>query len=367
MPRMPESARRGQTSPPAGEEIVLGVDTHKDIHVAVLVSTVGMVIGGQAFPATAAGYQQLLAWARSFGVVSRAGVEGTGCYGAALTRYLRTHNVHVVEVNRPDRAARRRRGKSDLLDAEAAALAVLSGRAAVVPKTADGPTEALRVLKLARDSAVKARTQAINQLRAVLISADPQLRESLSGLSATRLIRACAELPDPDPVSVTTAAVIHTLRLLAGRITALTVEARDLHRRMNVVITAHTPALLERPGVGPDNAAALLIAAGDNPDRLTSDASFAALCGVSPVDASSGKTTRHRLNRGGNRDANAALYRIVLTRLRHDERTRTYLDRRITEGKTRREAIRCAKRYVAREIHHLLQAPTPAQQPTAST
>jgi transposase len=133
---------------------------------------------------------------------------------------------------------------------------------------------------------------------------------------------------------------------------------------MNVVITAHTPALLERPGVGPDNAAALLIAAGDNPDRLTSDASFAALCGVSPVDASSGKTTRHRLNRGGNRHANAALYRIVLTRLRHDERTRAYLDRRITEGKTRREAIRCAKRYVAREIHHLLQPPTQAQQQT---
>jgi hypothetical protein len=151
--------------------------------------------------------------------------------------------------------------------------------------------------------------------------------------------------------------VIHTLRLLAGRITALAVEARDLHRRMNVVITAHTPALLERPGVGPDNAAALLIAAGDNPDRLTSDASFAALCGVSPVDASSGKTTRPRLNRGGNRPANAALYRIVLTRLRHDERTRAYLERRITEGKTRREAIRCTKRYVAREIHHLLQPP----------
>lgn len=206
------------------------------------------------------------------------GVEGTGCYGAALARYLRAETVQVLEVNRPDRAARRRRGKNDLVDAEAAARAVLSGQAVVVPKNADGPTEALRVLKLARDSAVKARTQAINQLRAVLISADPELRESLSGLGAAGLIRACAELPDPGPGSVTTAAVLHTLRLLAGRITALAVEARDLHRRMNVVITAHTPALLERPGVGPDNAAALLIAAGDNPDRLVSDASFAAPC-----------------------------------------------------------------------------------------
>jgi transposase len=158
--------------------------------------------------------------------------------------------------------------------------------------------------------------------------------------------------------------VVHTLRLLARRIHQLTAEAGDLQQRMTRVITAHAPQLLDQLGVGPDNAAALLIAAGDNPDRLTSDAAFAALCGVSPVEASSGKTTRRRLNRGGNRQANAALYRITLTRLRHDPRTRAYLDRRTTEGKTRREAIRCLKRYLARGIYILLQQPgTPITDP----
>lgn len=277
-----------------------------------------------------------------FGVLRRAGVEGTGCCGAALTRYLHAEQVQVLEVNRPDRATRRRRGKSDPVDAEAAARAVLAGHADSTPKTADGPAEVLRVFKLARDSAVKSRIQAINQLRAVLVCADPALRESLSGLGRAALIRRCAELPDPDTDAdtgpATTAAVIHTLRLLARRITQLTAEARDLQNRMAAVIGAHAPQLLDRVGIGPDNAAALLTAAGDNPERLRSDASFAALCGVSPVDASSGRTHRRRLNRGGNRHANAALYRITLTRLRHDPRTRAYLDRRTTEGKMRRPA-----------------------------
>jgi transposase len=239
--------------------------------------------------------------------------------------------VAVLEVNRPDRATRRRRGKSDPVDAEAAARAVLAGQAGLTPKTGDGPAEILRVFKLARDSAVKARTQAINQLKAVLVCADPALRESLSGLGQATLIRRCAQLPDPDAGQETTAAVIHTLRLLARRVAQLSAEARDLQRRMTSVIGAHAPQLLDRVGVGPDNAAALLIAAGDNPDRLTSDASFAALCGVSPLEASSGKTLRRRLNRGGNRQANAALYRIALTRLRHDPRTRAYLNRRTTD------------------------------------
>jgi transposase len=306
-----------------------------------VITAVGALLAVRSFPATAAGYRQLLAWARSFGVLRRAGVEGTGCYGAALTRYLRSEQVQVLEVNRPDRATRRRRGKSDPVDAEAAARAVLGGQAVLTPKTADGPAEVLRVFKLARDSAVKARTQAINQLRAVLVCADPALRESLSGLGPATLIRACAELPDPEAGQATTAAVIHTLRLLAHRMGQLTTEARDLQQRMSRVISARTPQLLDQLGVGPDNAAALLIAAGDNPDRMHSEASFAALCGVSPIEASSGKTRRRRLNRGGARRANAALYRIALTRSRGDHRTRDYLDRRATQGLTRREAIRC--------------------------
>jgi transposase len=311
--RMRQAARQDQRENVVvdAEETILGVDTHKDTHVAAVLTVLGALVETRSFPATAAGYRQLLAWARSFGVLRRAGVEGTGCYRAALSRYLRGEQVQVLEVNRPDRASRRRRGRSDPVDAEAAARVVLAAPAGLTPKTGDGPVEVLRVFKLARDWSVKARTQAINQLRAVLICADPALRESLSGLGRATLIRRCAELPDPAAgPDITAAAVIHTLRLLARRIGQLTTEAGDLQQRMTRVIHAHAPQLLDQLGVGPDNAATLLIAAGDNPDRLASDASFAALCGVSPIEASSGKTTRRRLNRGGNRQANSALYRM---------------------------------------------------------
>lgn len=237
----------------------------------------------------------------------------------------------------------------------------------------DGHVEAMRVFKLAKDSAVKSRTQAINQLKAVLVNADPALRESLANLSTKTLIRRCAELPGHDSGGSTpaAAAALYTLRLLARRIRQLTAEARDLEKRIHEEVVAHSPQLLDRIGVGPDCAAALLIAAGDNPERLRSQASFAALCGVSPVEASSGKTQRRRRNRGGDRQANAALYRIVLSRLRWDQRTRDYLDRRLAEGKTRREAIRCIKRYVAREIYNLIRPRAssqhiPADQPEAA-
>ena len=220
------------------------------------------------------------------------------------------------------------------------------------------------MFKLAKASAVKARTQTINQLKAVLVAADPALRETLSGLSTTMLIRHCAQLETTTPQDVTSAAV-YTLRLLARRILALTEEIHDLQQRLTDTITRHTPTLLTHRGIGPDTAAALRIAAGDNPDRLRSEASFAALCGVSPQQAPSGKTTRHRPNRGGDRQANAALYRITLSRLRWDTRTRDYLARRITEGKTRREAIRCLKRYIAREVYQIITSP-PETQPSAA-
>ena len=266
----------------------------------------------------------------------------------------------MIEVNQPDKATRRRQGKTDTLDAESAARAVLSGRASATAKAGDGPVEMLRMFKLAKASAVKARTQAINQLKAVLVAADPQLREALSGLSNPLLIRRCTQL-DIDTPCDTTSAAAYTLRLLAQRILALTSEIRDLEHQITAAVTSHTPTLLTRPGIGPDNAAALLIAAGDNPDRLRSEASFAALCGVSPLEASSGKTSRRRLNRGGDRQANSALYRITLSRLRWDTRTRNYLARRLTEGKTRREAIRCLKRYLAREIYQIIVSPTEAE------
>ena len=357
MPSMPHPALPSQDDIPASE-VVLGVDTHKDLHVAAVITTLGALLGSRAFAATRAGYEQLLTWARTFGPLQRAGVECTGSYGAALARHLRTEGVQVIEVNQPDKATRRRRGKTDAIDAEAAARAVLSGRASGNMKTGDGPVEMLRMFKLAKASAIKARTQTINQLKAVLIAADPALREALTGLSNPILFRRCAELPPTTPNDVTSAAA-YTLRLLAHRIRELTGEIRALERLITEAVAVHTPALLERPGIGPDSAAALLVTAGDNPDRLRSEASFAALCGVSPVQASSGKTHRRRLNRGGDRQANAALYRITLSRLRWDQRSRDYLDRRTAEGKTRREAIRCLKRYIAREIYYLITTPTP--------
>ena len=352
MASMPHPSPDGQPDVDT-EQIILGVDTHKDVHVAALITTLGIQLADATFPTTTAGYRQLLDWARTFGVLRRAGVEGTGSYGAALTRYLRRQRLTVIEVNRPDRAARRRHGKTDTIDAVAAAHAVLSTRARTTAKTANGPVEMLRMFRLARTSAVKSRTQAINQLKAVIVTADAALRDTLIGLSNAALIRHCANLPPTPPSDVATA-TIYTLRRLAQRIQTLTTEERELQRHIIVVLDIHAPQLLQRHGIGPDSASALLVTAGDNPDRMHTEASFAALCGVSPIEASSGKTRRRRLNRGGDRRANAALYRIALTRARSDQRTRDYLDRRTTQGRTRREAIRCIKRYLAREIYHLI-------------
>lgn len=353
MSSMSHSSVTGQHRTDTTTEAVLGVDTHKDFHVAALVSVLGVLLAWRRFPATARGYQQLLAWAGTLAVVRRAGVEGTHSFGVALTRCLGAAGLQVIEVNQPDKAERRRRGKTDALDAEAAARAVLSGRAGAIAKSSDGPVEMIRLFNLAKASAVKSRTQAINQLKAVLIGAEPRLRESLTGLSNPRLLRACAALDADTPVDPSSAAA-YTLRLLARRITALTAEATELDRRITDAVNAHTPELLQQFGVGPDTAAALLLAAGDNPHRLTAEASFAALCGVSPVEMSSGKTQRRRLNRGGDRQANSALYTVVISRLRWDQRTRDYVERRVAEGKTRREAIRCLKRYVARELYQLI-------------
>ena len=245
MTSMPGPARSGQNPDDAPrEEVVLGVDTHKDVHVAAVISLIGGLLGSQSFPATAAGYRQLLAWALGFGQVNRAGVECTGSYGAALARHLRRAGVAVAEVNQPDKATRRRRGKTDAIDAEAAARAALSGQARAVPKSGDGHAEAIRAFKMARDSAVKSRTQAINQLKAVLITADPAVREPLAALSAKTLVRTCASLADPPGASAPTAAAICTLRLLARRIQQLSAEASDLQKRITEALTACAARLL---------------------------------------------------------------------------------------------------------------------------
>jgi transposase len=367
MTSMPQQATAVElTRLPAADEVVLGVDTHKDVHVAAIITALGLLVATASFPATAAGYAELLGWAQQFGTLHRAGVEGTGSYGASLARYLRACGVTVIEVNRPDRSMRRHRGKTDAVDAEAAARAVVSGRATVTPKTGDGAVEMLRVFKVAKDSAVKARTQAINQLKGILVSADPALREELSGLTAHQLVTRCASL-DSEPCAGVAGAVAHTLGVLARRIQNLSAEVRDLEKLITDQVHDTAPQLLDLFGVGQDSAATLLIAAGDNPDRLAHEAAFAALCGVSPVEMSSGKTQRRRLNRGGNRQANAALFRVILTRIRCHPETRAYLQRRTAEGRTKREIIRCLKRYLARQIYKIIRTSLAVVTPVSDT
>lgn len=346
--------------------IIVGVDTHKDIHVAVAIDTLGRRQGQLAIPATAAGYQQLHRWALDLGPNQGFGVEGTGSYGAGLARYLHNRGVHVIEVNRPDRATRHRLGKSDPIDAEAAARAVLAGTATCIPKHGDDYVEMIRILKLTRDSAVKSQTQATNQIKAVLVTAPPQLREALQHLTLIALLQRCAALRAGE-LTTPLAAAKHALRLLARRALALRAEAKALRAQLAELTTAACPALVELTGIGPDSAAQLLISAGDNPQRLHSEAAFAALCGTNPVPASSGKTTRYRLNRGGDRQANAALHRAVITRMHWHEPTRAYVDRRTTEGKTKPEIMRCLKRYLARQVYRCLIPATVNEKVPAST
>lgn len=289
--------------------IIVGVDTHKDIHVAVAIDTLGRRQGQLAIPATAAGYQQLHRWALDLGPNQGFGVEGTGSYGAGLARYLHNRGAHVIEVNRPDRATRHRLGKSDPIDAESAARAVLGGTATGIPKHGDDYVEMIRILKLTRDSAVKSQTQATNQVKAVLVTAPPQLREALQHLPRIALLQRYSVLRAGE-LTTPMAAAKHALRLLARRALALRAEAKALRAQLMTLTAAACPALVELTGIGPDSAAQLLISAGDNPQRLRSEAAFAALCGTNPVPASSGKTTRYRLNRGGDRQANALRVRL---------------------------------------------------------
>jgi transposase len=345
---------------PQPPRVTVGVDTHKDTHVAAARDQLGCRLGTTMAPATSAGYAQLLAWAHALGDVQAWGVEGTGSYGAGLARFLRCHRQRVLEVNRPDRATRRRRGKSDPVDADAAARTVQAGEATGVPKAQDGVVEMLRALRVARQTAVKARTQAINAIKALLVTAPSELREQLDGLATPKLVGAAAAL-EPGTLTTPTAATMLALRGLAQRYQHLDAEISLLTSRLDQLTTQTAPALRELLGIGPDSAAALLIAAGDNPGRLRSEAAFAALCGASPVEASSGKTRRHRLNRGGDRQANAALHRVVIVRLRWHQPTRDYVARRTAEGKTKKEILRCLKRYVAREVFAVL--PQPGEQP----
>jgi transposase len=332
-----------------------GVDTHADVHVAAVVDGNGGVLGVEPFVATSIGYDRLSKWLASFGVVDRVGVEGTGAYGAGLARHLRRCGLTVVEVDRPNRQARRRRGKSDTLDAIEAARAALSGRASGIAKTADGDVEAIRVLLVARRSGRDVRVKYLNQIRHLVFTAPDELRERLRDVHRDRLARTAASLRPTVGSDTVLYATKLAIRTLGQRVLALDADAKDLGVLLEQLVRRRAPQLLDVYGVGVHSAAILLVAAGDNPHRLKSEAAFAHLCGVAPIPASSGKTNRHRLNPGGNRQANHALWRIVFTRMSSDERTRKYVARRLGEGKTIREIMRVLKRYVAREIYpHLV-------------
>ena len=343
-----------------GVEMVVGVDTHQDEHVAVAIDRQGVRLGELHTVATTHGYEELERWSRGLGEIHAFGIEGTGSYGAGVARFLTSRGYTVVEVNRPDRSTRYRKGKSDPTDAEMAARAVLAGVADATPKSGEGEVEMIRMLKSAKDSAVKARTQAINQMKALVVTAPAELRETLDGLAAGALVTRCKSFR-AGRLDGPLAAARYTLRSLARRYRQLSKEVLDLEAELDRLTRTAAPALVDGFGIGPDSAATLLIAAGSNPDRLHSEAAFASLCGVSPIPASSGKTNRHRLNRGGHRQANAALHRIVVVRLRHDERTQAYMRRRTTEGMSKAEVIRCLKRYVAREVFSTLRNSTLSQ------
>ena len=333
--------------------VTAGVDTHLDVHVAAALDHQGALLGVESFDTTTAGYRRLLAWLRAFGDLEAVGVEGTGSYGAGLTRYLHREAVRVVEVDRPNRQRRRKRGKSDPQDAINAARAAQSGDAHGLAKTRDGNVEAMRVLRVARVSARKARTQTLNQMRSLISTAPDDLRGELRDLNVYRLLERCSAYrprSGRDPRTITKL----TLRLLARRALSLENEIGQLDAILDTLVEETAPELIARLGIGTESASALLVAAGDNPERLRSEATFAHLCGVSPLDASSGKNERHRLNRGGDRQANSALWKIVLTRMVYDPATREYIDRRMAAGRTKKEAIRCLKRYIAREVYHHL-------------
>ncbi|MGU3500738.1 IS110 family transposase [Mycobacterium sp. C31M] len=343
------------TSP---RRVVIGVDTHLDtIHLAALTDT-GQPLGDAEFPTTPTGYYVAIGWARSFGEVFTAGVEGTASYGAGFTQALHANGIHVVEVNRPDRSARRRQGKSDPLDAYSAARAVLAGHGLAVPK--DPNTGALKALLAARRGAIKARTAAIQQIKSLLITAPVELREHYRRYTTNlRLIEALARsrpVSHDDPTAI---AVLTACKALAHRVEFLERQDRELTSAIDTLTSQLNPALRAAYGVGPDTAAQLLISAGLNAHRLRSEAAFARLAGAAPIPASSGKTTRHRLSRGGDRAANNALHRIALVRWSHDPRTREYVARQLAVGRSKKDILRLLKRAIAREMFKHLTAPCP--------
>jgi transposase len=320
--------------------VVIGVDTHKHIHVAAVMDTIGGILATLTIATDTAGFKQLLEWATGFGKILAFGIEGTGSYGVTLTSFLRRNGHKVVEAGRPDRRSRRANGKSDTLDAENAARSVLAGFATAIPKTADE------------------RTAAMVTMKAMLVHARDELRRETNRMTQIKLARHLASLR-PRSLDTPEDALRHALRSLARRWQNLDSEAKELSTMIEQLVTRTAPQLLEQFAIGADTAAEILIVTGDNPERIRSEAAFAKLAGISPIPTGSGMTSgKHRINHGGHRQLNAAIHRTVIVRMRFHEPTIAYVARRTAEGKSKREIIRCLKRYVIREVYHLVKANT---------
>jgi transposase len=338
--------------------VVGGVDAHADTHHAAALDQRGALLSTKSFSTTTPGYRQLLDWLSSFGEIDAVAVESTGSYAAALVRYLREHDIRVVEVNQPHAHTRRRVGKSDPIDAEMAARLFQAGKAKAAPKQTNGIVESIRMLRVARQSAVKSRSAATVQLRDIIITAPQELRDQLSDRKTLRgKATVCARFrPSAGDLRSPSQAAKFALRSIAQRIESLDHEITTLDCELEHLVQTAAPRTIQLLGISTGHAGQLLVTAGENIERVHGESSFSMLCGASPIPASSGKTTRHRLNYGGDRQANRALHLIAVSRMRYCERTRAYVKRRTAEGKTKREIIRCLKRYIAREVYNTLRA-----------
>jgi len=335
-----------------------GVDTHLDVNVAAAIDHIGGFLGVESFITTPEGNAELLGWLLEFGPIDKVGIEGTSSYGTSLARYLRKEGISVVEVDRPNRQERRRTGKSDTTDAIEAARAALSGRAQGAGKAKDGKVEAIRALLIVRRSAKETKIKTLNQIRHLGFTAPEEIRARLRPCSRHTIAGVAASFrprKESDPVTFATKTA---LRALGERVQVLDEEKGRIDVLLCGLVNDVGSDLLSLYGVGPETAAMLLVAAGDNPERVRTEPAWAKLCGAAPKPADSGKVSGHmRLDSGGDRQANSALHGIVLTRMRHDPRTQAYVERRVKDGLTKRDVIRVLKRYVAREVYHRLPRP----------
>jgi transposase len=337
--------------------VIGGVDAHAETHHAAALDDRGTLLATKVFAVSASGYRELLAWLQGFGEVDRIGVESTGSYAAGLTRHLISEGVRVLEVNQPHAHTRRRRGKTDAIDAELAARHALGLASVVMPKQTTGIVESIRQLRVARESAVKSRSVALLQLGDLILTAPSVLREQLDARKTLKgQAGLCRRLrPDVDQLSDPINAAKAALRSLARRIALLDEEIAELDAHLQPLVATAAPRTTALLGISTGHAGQLLLTAGQNIERLHSEGAFAALCGASPVPVASGKRGRYRLNPGGDRQANRALHMIAVCRLRYCPKTRAYAERRTTEGKTKKEIMRCLKRYIAREIYTTLR------------